>query len=329
MHKITARGVEMRRRKRLTGCLLLFSAAFLAAASAAANPPTGEPPNADAAAPATRSADAIIFRLFPSWADARDYLVQGHPSADIGMRELTRWAAGLRPLPAAERLKAINERVNGLVSYASDSSLWQRSDYWETPGETLRRGAADCEGYAILKMYLAKAAGLPLDRMAVLVGDLSNQREPHALLGVKAGSTILTLDNRSDAVLTLEDRWDFSPLYFVGTQGGHIYPRNWDAAFEPSDTPPAFPAGQPAAAAVFDLPLPPLKPAMVAAGPDLPIPPVKPAAATATAAFDLPLPPHKPVAAVADAGSPPESKAKRARFLGNGDLERIATFVLQ
>jgi predicted transglutaminase-like cysteine proteinase len=201
----------------------------LAAAPAAANPST-EPAFISALElPNARSIDPVVGEMFPRWMSVRIYLNGEHPG-DADMTELTRWAQAMRDMPVTTRLRAINMKVNNLISYATDSELWHEADYWETPDQAVERGAADCEGFAILKMYLAKEAGIPLDQMAILVGTLGYARVPHAILGAKVGQIIVTLDNKTGSIVALNNRTDFTPIYSVGVRGAYTYPTNWAAS---------------------------------------------------------------------------------------------------
>jgi hypothetical protein len=197
-------------------------------------------------------------------------------------------------------------------------------------------------------MYLAKEAGIPLEQTAILVGTLGSAREPHAVLGAKVGPNIVTLDNKSGAIVTLASRDDFTPLYSIGVRGAYTYPLNWgtgsDAAA--SQTPDestarvvtvsrqsaddALTVLRPAAASAT-----PPEPAAVANEP----PAMAPAPAVAVAAIDLPpLPPLKPepprkatyVLADADAEAVPSRPAAPMESLfGGGALDRVLSFVFQ
>jgi predicted transglutaminase-like cysteine proteinase len=226
----------------LNGLPGLFSTLLLplVAASAAANP-SSEPVQTSALElPNARSIDLVIDDMFPRWVSVRTYLNGEHPD-DSAMAELTAWARSISDAPVATKLRAINNRVNNLLSYTSDSQLWHETDYWETPGEAVERGAADCEGFAILKMYLAKEAGIPLDQMAILVGSLGYSREPHAILGAKVGQVVVTLDNKRASIVSLDNRTDFTPIYSVGVRGAYTYPMNWSvsAGVSTTDSSPA------------------------------------------------------------------------------------------
>lgn len=207
----------------------------LAAAPATANPST-EPTQASVLElPNARSIEPIVGQMFPRWTSVRAYLNSEHPG-DSTMAELTAWARSISDQPVTTKLRAINQRVNNRVSYETDTYLWHETDYWETPQEVVERRAADCEGFAILKMYLAKEAGVPLDQMAILVGSLGYAREPHALLGAKVGQVVVTLDNKTGSIVALNNRSDFTPIYSIGVLGSYTYPMNWAASAGVSTT---------------------------------------------------------------------------------------------
>src|SRR5262245_53706880 len=183
----------MRNLKGLPGLFssfLLLLPLSLPAAPAAANPSTEPTQNSLLELPNARSIDPIVDQMFPRWASVRAYLSSEHPGGPT-MVELTAWARSISDRPLTTKLRAINQRVNNEIAYATDAYLWHEPDYWETPQEVVERRAADCEGFAILKMYLVKEAGVPLDQMAILIGSLGYAREPHAILAAKVGQVVV------------------------------------------------------------------------------------------------------------------------------------------
>lgn len=212
----------------LLTCSFLLSPIF-AAAPVVANPATELAFHSGLELPHARSIDPIVAEMFPRWTSVRIYL-NGDHRGEPAMAELAAWAQAMRGQPVTTRLRAINLKVNNLLNYSTDMQLWHETDYWETPGESVDRGAADCEGFAILKMYLAKEAGISLDEMAVLVGTLGYDRTPHAVLGAKVGQVVVTLDNKSATVVALNNRSDFTPIYSIGVRGAYTYPMNWSAS---------------------------------------------------------------------------------------------------
>jgi predicted transglutaminase-like cysteine proteinase len=113
------------------------------------------------------------------------------PRLKYGLRMLSAVAA-LLMLPACAApapLDKFNSGVNGQIQYAADAG----ADHWQTPEETARRGAGDCEDYAILKM-----ARLPAGYAGnlVLVTELTTQKA-HMILrarNLKTGEVVY-LDN--------------------------------------------------------------------------------------------------------------------------------------
>jgi predicted transglutaminase-like cysteine proteinase len=299
--------------------------------------------------PNARSIDPVVDEMFPRWPAVRIYLANEAHAPDGAMRELAGWAQSLRGEPELQRLREINDRVNGLLSYDTDAKLWHETDYWESPGEALSRGAADCEGFAIFKMYLAKEAGIPLEQTAILVGTLGSAREPHAILGARIGPNIVTLDNKSGSIVTLGGRDDFTPLFSVGVRGAYTYPLNWGSG---SDVETAQASDESAARAVTasrqaaDDALTVLRPAAASAAepaePALDALAAKPAAAAPAPAVELaavdlpPLPPLKPepprkaAYTVADAEAvPSHSAAPKKTLFGGGALDQVLNFVFQ
>lgn len=45
------------------------------------------------------------------------------------------------------------------VTYRSDTEIWGRSEYWQTPQETYNKRTGDCEDYAIMFMQLVHELG--------------------------------------------------------------------------------------------------------------------------------------------------------------------------
>jgi len=339
----------MRRLKRLIGPFVLSTTFFLPYLSspAVANPPAELSASATMELPNARSIDPVVDEMFPRWPSVRMYLANENHQSEGAMRELAGWAQSLRGKPELQRLRDINDRVNDLLAYESDAKLWHETDYWESPGEALSRGAADCEGFAILKMYLAKEAGIPLEQTAILVGTLGFAREPHAVLGAKVGPNIVTLDNKSGSIVTLGSRGDFTPLYSIGVRGAYTYPLNWARASDvqtaqiaEDDISRTGTASRQAADDGVTI----LRPAAASAAAQEPATPVvkplaitppaiDPVPAVEVAAVDLPpLPPLKPEpphkAAYAMIEAQPVASAKKALF-GGGTLDQVLNLVFQ
>lgn len=138
--------------------------------------------------------------------------------------EVVRRAAAL---PDQERLELVNTWVNRAITFESDSSVWGARDYWASARESLARGRGDCEDYAIAKMQMLQAAGVPASSLyLVIVRDLVG-RIDHAVLAVRLDDGYWVLDNRSDTVLAAGAVQDYRPVvtYSAGRAWLHGYQR--------------------------------------------------------------------------------------------------------
>jgi predicted transglutaminase-like cysteine proteinase len=134
---------------------------------------------------------------------------------------LARFSGGLAPCPQSEKacapwhaLKAamagvddrltlltrVNDALNQL-EYWSDSRVWAAGDYWATPAEFLKRGAGDCEDYAIAKFFLLRELGVPdADMRIAVVRDVARNLT-HAVLVVQTEAGPFILDNVVEELL--------------------------------------------------------------------------------------------------------------------------------
>ena len=72
------------------------------------------------------------------------------------------WINTLNSLQTAsveEQVEEINKFFNIAITWSSDQRLYGRKDFWATPGETLGRGAGDCEDFTIAKYVSLKTLG--------------------------------------------------------------------------------------------------------------------------------------------------------------------------
>ena len=101
--------------------------------------------------------------------------------------------------------------------------MWHQRDYWETPLEVVRKGRTDCEGYVILKMFLAIAAGIDSKAVAVVVGRVPDRRIFHAVLIVRLDTARYVLDNQPPTV-DIGRLVDFEPIYAVDVARAWSFP---------------------------------------------------------------------------------------------------------
>lgn len=124
----------------------------------------------------------------------------------------------LKTLSMKERVKHINTVVNK-ITYRDDSQIYGTSDYWATPKETVARGQADCEDYAIAKYALLKAAGVPEHTLRISIVKDTRKNIAHALLIVyHTDGTKDVLDNQSQYVKQASSISYYNPLYSINSQ---------------------------------------------------------------------------------------------------------------
>ena len=78
------------------------------------------------------------------------------------------------------------------------------ADHWSSPLETIGAGAGDCEDYAILKLLALREAGFARDDLKLLIVRDRVSRSDHAIAAVRLVGRWLLLDNRSFALVDLE-----------------------------------------------------------------------------------------------------------------------------
>jgi predicted transglutaminase-like cysteine proteinase len=122
-----------------------------------------------------------------------------------------------------QQLEQVNRWVNHAITYAEDSRVYGRADYWANASESLRRGKGDCEDFAIAKMQILRAMGVPQrDLYLVVVRDLV-RRADHAVLAVRTDSGFMVLDSNTDRVLPQSQVNDYRPILTFNSEGSWIH----------------------------------------------------------------------------------------------------------
>lgn len=112
----------------------------------------------------------------------------------------------------ADRIASVNAWVNRKVAYTADAKLYGKADHWATAGETLARGKGDCEDYAIAKMAILAAMGVPRSSMYLTIARDLVRQDDHAVLIVKHEGRSLLLDNATDTVIDGDAANDYRPI---------------------------------------------------------------------------------------------------------------------
>ena len=170
-----------------------------AACVSSAPPPPVRPPAPDL----FRMAAVPVGKVPPlqKWQQARFGALADHPGP---WDELL---AQANQVTLGDPVGMINQWVNWHVRYRDDAA----GDEWTSAGTTLERGFGDCEDFALAKMALLAALGIPPDEMfLVLLRD--GRDEQHAVLVVNRDSRRYVLDNRTDKLLTADQIDDYTPI---------------------------------------------------------------------------------------------------------------------
>lgn len=128
------------------------------------------------------------------------------------------------------KLACVNTFFNQ-IPYRSDRGTWGRSDYWASPLETLVKGAADCEDYAIAKFYTLLRLGVAPEKLYLAYVRVGDDKTPHFVLTYYASQDAvpLVLDNRTPEIRPAVFDEHFEPVYrfnlntFVAYRDGKAY----------------------------------------------------------------------------------------------------------
>ena len=126
-----------------------------------------------------------------------------------------------------EQLTAVNSFLNRNIQFSSDMEVWGKEDYWSTPLELLRKGAGDCEDFAIAKYIALRKLGIPDEKLRLIyvraqTGDPSNPViQAHMVLGYYAHPTDipLILDNLISSIQPATQRTDLFPVFSFNSGG--------------------------------------------------------------------------------------------------------------
>jgi predicted transglutaminase-like cysteine proteinase len=92
-------------------------------------------------------------------------------------------------------LDHVNRAVNSAMTYRSDRAIWGVGDRWATPVEMARKGAGDCEDFAIAKYWLLRSLGVADEKLQMVVLQDTRRQLFHAVLVVHTASGGYVLDN--------------------------------------------------------------------------------------------------------------------------------------
>lgn len=143
---------------------------------------------------------------------------------------LNEWLAAVEsavPLKEDAKLKRINDFVNRTIVFENDIDIWQQTDYWATPLETIGQGRGDCEDFSIIKYVSLRMAGVPSSKLRLVYAKarLDSPSGPiqqaHMVLVYYAtpDAEPLVLDNLDAAILPASRRRDLQPVFSFNSDG--------------------------------------------------------------------------------------------------------------
>lgn len=112
----------------------------------------------------------VQFNLGYKWSEVCAWLheqVVGCPDLDGVARSITE---GLST--DDERVLAILQYVHDRTTYTGDKVKWRMPDYWQPADLTHSLRTGDCEDGAALIYVLARKAGVPMERLYFVAGDV-------------------------------------------------------------------------------------------------------------------------------------------------------------
>lgn len=141
-----------------------------------------------------------------------------------GRIRLAQWEALMdeyASLDVDQQLDAVNRFFNDRLRFEHDLTIWNESDYWASPMQSLVAGAADCEDFTIAKYFTLRQLGIDETRLRLTYVKATEQNQAHMVLAYYASptSTPLILDNLIDPILTATQRDDLVPVYSFNARG--------------------------------------------------------------------------------------------------------------
>lgn len=146
------------------------------------------------------------------------------PASAAAQQRITAWQQLLLQLRHADeqtQLRTVNQFFNTQLRYAEDSNIWNSVDYWATPVESLRKGEADCEDYAIAKYFTLRQRGVAEEKLRITYVKALRYNRAHMVLTWYASPEAipLVLDSLTNTISPATQRRDLLPVYSFNDSG--------------------------------------------------------------------------------------------------------------
>lgn len=141
--------------------------------------------------------------------------------------ELNQLIIHLKSASDTEKLEGVNDFFNQKIRFTDDIELWEQSDYWATPLETIGKLAGDCEDFSIAKYVLLKVLNIPDDKLrltyvrAEIFNDSGRSVQAHMVLSYYSTpqSEPFILDNLIPEIMPASKRKDLAPIFSFNSKG--------------------------------------------------------------------------------------------------------------
>jgi len=142
------------------------------------------------------------------------------------LRDWQKVLAESRSVAEKNKLQKINDFINRRIGFDTDMEIWNQSDYWATPLETIGQGQGDCEDFAIIKYYSLRDAGVPLAKLrlvyvkAMLNGPGGPYLQAHMVLAYypTPSAEPMVLDNLVAEIQPASQRSDLQPVFSFNSE---------------------------------------------------------------------------------------------------------------
>lgn len=142
----------------------------------------------------------------------------------------TPFAGKLRAIAAeAGRLEGravldhVNTAVNKAMRYRADASLWGVGDYWADPTEIAKKGAGDCEDFALTKFWLLRELGIAEEQMQLVILQDTRRQLFHAVLVVHTATGAYVLDNVNSTLRQDTAYAQYTPIMSFSGSNSYIH----------------------------------------------------------------------------------------------------------
>ena len=149
------------------------------------------------------------------------------PARVVLLKDWLQMTKTARSLGDEAKLRQVNDFINRNIVFEGDIGVWQQSDYWATPLETLGQGRGDCEDFAIAKYVSLRMAGIPASKLRLIYVKArlntpnGTMPQAHMVLAYYAtpNAEPQVLDNLDTTIRPASRRPDLQPVFSFNSEG--------------------------------------------------------------------------------------------------------------